>query len=210
MWAVSPMMMAASAEPITFIGAGSVANGAAIAPTNHGAQASDLILVCCPHESYSGGTTNFTLGGSGWSYTGYSWSAQEYRARFAWKALSDINDITTSNNNFGAFYAIYRGPTTAAIIVNQDVFSATTHTASFPIKNAACVALAVFGHQQNPVANLNPPTAWTDRFHAYMVSVFASDILENFTPPEGAHSAAFTGTAGDGNGHHLIGVELRA
>lgn len=196
--------MGAAAEAVTPVAFGTVANGGTISPLSLGALVGDLIMVSCPHET---GGVPMTLSGGSWAETAYTWYIP-YNGRFAWKVLSTLSDITVTGNNYGAVYAICRGPTTAAIVVSDDALVTTSHTLTFPSKNAACIGIMAFGQMQAAACNLNPPSDWSDRFHAYMTSVFAVDVLDNLSPPSGSHDVTFTGTTtGD---HYLIGVELRA
>lgn len=195
-------MIGSGAAAVTPVAFGTVANGGTISPLTLGALVGDLILVNCPHEFSA-----MTLSGGSWTETAYTWYIP-YNARFAWKVLGTLSDIDLTGNTYGAVYAIYRGPVTAAIVVSDDVLVTTSHTVTFPSKNGACVGIVAFGQEQAAACNLNPPADWSDRFHAYMTSVFAVDILDNFAPPSGSHDVAFTGTAT--GAHYIVGVELRA
>jgi hypothetical protein len=196
------MFMAAAAAQQAQLEFGTMAmlgNGTVIKPSQLGAEIGDLLMISSPHGLVA-------PSGSGWTNTDYIWwQGLNYQARFTWKPLDSLDDISVSGQNFGAVMALARGPTSAAIVYSADA-QGDEASVAFPDKDPDAIGLMVFGQSQTNTMNLNPTTGWGQGFHGNN-SVFTFDVLTNANPPTGAHTPVFSG--GGGQVRRMIGVELR-
>lgn len=209
-----------SAPHYTFIGAkSSEVSGSTVTLAlldMPGIAPNDLVIIAAPSTSggigSSGLGVSLTAENAEWHQYIAQWPVYGYSTTMFWRRISSPSNVYSTNSqaqSYGLHCGVWRGPTSAALVVEHYETDPGDHDMAFPSKDATCFGLAAFFSDRDAInANMNAPDGWADRYHFPSPSHFSMDILDNLTPPGGGHTDIFTGRGG-ATMQAGLGFELR-
>lgn len=187
---------------VTFVNGRAQTAGTSINLSGDGAQVGDIIIVSIPLKS---GTPS--LSGSGWTQADFSWYGGAYTGTYLWKVLDNTTTITVSGDPFyGHHYSIWRGATSAALVVTQDHTAVSSNfDVTWPTPNAGCKVQSIM-YQQQSALNPTQPSGFTERYSTRIVGVFTMEEMDRDAVSSGATNISNAQSAGPAC---ALGFELR-
>lgn len=187
--------------PATLVASGVVATGVDIPVAASGAAIGDLIVVLSSYGSTP------TPGGASWSVL-FDATISGGTVSVQYKILTATTDITTTGGNYFS-WAVYRGPTSAALLTSTSVSGTTSDPVAIAAFHPAHCGLVFYmtgGDNSTPT----PPTGFTARAAASNWDAGNSrhqDLQDNLMTP--LDEATYTVGCSSGAFHATFAVELR-
>lgn len=160
------------------------------------AQVGDMLFIFLPF----GGSVANVSGGGAWTTSSYTWPSLAYVTSGRWKIMTSAdltNTHTVSSISYGPVsWAVYRGPTTAALVYSNEAgpsVNSTYHDIALPAQHANHLGYVHYITDRDGTVIGSPPAGYTARTST-ATGVFTGQVGDRLTGnPTGSHTARWSG-----------------